>query len=66
MVISPEFRVAIDAVHPLTGGKVPIFAADYVVDNYGTGAPPVLSLSLSLSLFLSVCLSVSISLSLSL
>jgi len=32
------FRSKLEAVHPFTGEKVPIFAANYVLMDYGTGA----------------------------
>ena len=31
-------RSAIEAIHPFTGEKVPVFAANYVLMDYGTGA----------------------------
>jgi len=31
-------RTAISAIHPFTGEKVPVFAANYVLMDYGTGA----------------------------
>jgi len=38
----PDFSVGIDlgakAVHPLTGARLPVFAAPYVLGGYGTGA----------------------------
>jgi leucyl-tRNA synthetase len=32
------YRLGLDAVHPITGAHVPIFAANFVLMNYGTGA----------------------------
>ncbi|HEV7680233.1 MAG TPA: leucine--tRNA ligase [Candidatus Dormibacteraeota bacterium] len=38
----PDFSIGIDlgsqGVHPLTGARVPVFAAPYVLGGYGTGA----------------------------
>jgi leucyl-tRNA synthetase len=38
----PDFSVGIDlgskAIHPLTGARIPVFAAPYVLGGYGTGA----------------------------
>ena len=31
-------RTAVSAIHPFTGEKVPVFAANYVLMDYGTGA----------------------------
>ena len=31
-------RTALSVLHPFTGGKVPVFAANYVLMDYGTGA----------------------------
>jgi len=31
-------RTALEAIHPFTGEKVPVFAANYVLMDYGTGA----------------------------
>ena len=32
------FRSRLEAIHPFTGEKVPVFAANYVLMDYGTGA----------------------------
>ncbi|HJU82880.1 MAG TPA: leucine--tRNA ligase [Holophagaceae bacterium] len=31
-------RTALEAIHPFTGARVPVFAANYVLMDYGTGA----------------------------
>ena len=32
------YRSALEAIHPFTGDKLPVFAANYVLMDYGTGA----------------------------
>ena len=35
---SQGINLGITGLHPLTGDKLPVFVADYVLNNYGTGA----------------------------
>lgn len=32
------YKLGIDAIHPITGDKVPVYAANFVLMSYGTGA----------------------------